>query len=120
MIAERMIVHLENMGVESSANKKAFVEDYFRMMGEVALEPVRVLLPLNLGYIQSLQHDYSGKDKEHLKTFGRMDYSVIWMKHPMFRFHKITTDKNLDEAAREKKLKGGKFLKDYFRGDYFI
>jgi hypothetical protein len=73
-----------------------------------------------LGYMQVLEHAYSRKDKEHLMQYGNVDFSVVWIKHPMFVHHIIKPDKELNTLAKKNKKEGVVFLDNYVDGDTYV
>jgi hypothetical protein len=119
-VAELMDMYLDKWGITKMGDTKAFVEQYFEGVEQKVLRGTRLPLPLNLGYIQGLEHLYPGNNVEHLRNFGNLDYSVIWMKNPLFCYHSIKTKPELKDKIRAEKLKGVKYLDDYVEGDYYV
>lgn len=99
---------------------KEFAEKYWQKMIDKTMSgEVRMILPHNLGYMQVLEHQYTGKDRDHLRKFGNRDYSLIWKRHPLFVHHRIKSSKKLNEEIRQKKLSGTKYLTEYVDGDTY-
>lgn len=118
-VAYIMAKYLKGWGVKTG-KEEAFIAAFVKGMADMALSGERVILPHNLGYIQGLEHLYEGKDKNHLMKFGNLDYSICWIKHPLFFHHKIIVDKALNEQAKVKKKEGVKYLNDYVDGDFYV
>lgn len=120
MIAFIMQKHLGKWEMKSDKAKE-FAEKYWQLMMEkVTGGEVRMILPHNLGYMQVLEHQYTGKDVKHLKDFGNVDYSLIWMRHPMFIHHRMKVSKKLNEEVKQKKLNGTRFLNEFVDGDTYV
>lgn len=120
MIAFIMEKHLSKWGMKSDKAKE-FAEKYWQNMIDSATSgEVRLVLPHNLGYMQVLEHQYIGKDKDHLLKFGNVDYSLVWIRHQMFIHHRIKSSKKLSEEVKAKKIAGAKYLKDYVDGDTYV
>lgn len=115
-----MNFYIEKFGLPVKMDASEFITQYFTGIEEKVLSGVRLPLPMNLGYIQGLEHLYAGDEKAHLNKFGNLDYSVIWMKHPMFRYHSIKTDDALNDRLKQAKMSGAKIMDDYVEGDYYI
>jgi len=119
-LADGISFYLEKFEVKQKMNPEKFAELFWQGIQDKVIEGKRMILPLNLGYIQGLEHLYDGKDKEHLTKFGNVDFSVIWMKHPMFKYHRIATHDAMNNAIKSARLKGVKILDNYVEGDFFI
>lgn len=118
-IAMLMEKYLDEWGIEKKMGVE-FIEAYMKRVKEKALSgEVRLPLPMMLGYLQVLEHAYEGEEIEHLRKFGNVDYSFIWVKHPLFAFHRMEVDEKVNEEAREKKLQGIKYLKEYVDGNTY-
>lgn len=119
-VAEFMDMYLDKWGITKKGDTKEFARQYFEGVDKKVLAGTRLPLPLNLGYIQGLEHLYAEKDVQHLRNFGNLDYSVIWMKNPFFLYHKIKAKPELKEKILQAKKNGVKFLDNYYPGDYYI
>lgn len=118
-LAEIMSIYLESWDVKSGGERE-FIEKYMEEVREKVLAgAVRLPLPNLLGYLQVLEHAYEGKSIEHLRKFGNVDYSVLWIKDPRFVFHKMKADKTTNKEARERKISGVKYLNDYVDGNTY-
>jgi hypothetical protein len=119
-VAELMSLYLNKFGIKEKMEPEKFAKLFWQGVQDKVSQGKRIILPMNLGYIQGLEHLYDGKDKEHLSKFGNLDYSVIWMKHPMFKYHSIATHDAVNGKIKEAKRKGVKILDNYVEGDFFI
>lgn len=106
---------------ERKTKSKQFAEKYFESMIEKTLSgEERVVLPHNLGYLQVLEHKCAIHEKEFGEKNNGLDWSLIWVRHPMFVHHRIKMGKELREKVREKKKQGIKYLTDYVDGDTYV
>jgi hypothetical protein len=120
-VAFIMKKYLSKWDVPQKVSEEEFALHYFNLMLEkVKSGEVRLVLPHNLGYMQVLEHQYTGRNVEHLKKFGNVDYSLIWVRHPMFVHHRIKAGKKLNEEIRQRKLDGARYLTDYVDGDTYV
>ncbi len=120
-IAEQMDLYLKKYKLKSTTDNKAFIADYFRLLFDKAIQTGnRIPLPLNLGYIQGLEHLYEGRDIEHIKTFGNLDYSLVWIKHPLWRNYIVETSLEISERLRARRKEGLRYLTEYVDGDSFV
>lgn len=111
--------YLKKWGVKSK--QKEFCEKYWEALISKAVdEGVRIVFPHNLGNMQVLEHQYEGRDKEHLMKFGDLDYSLVWIKHPLFTFTNFAISKKIEERIKQNRLKGVKYLTDYVDGDFYV
>ena len=112
--------YLEKYGLDSSKGG-AYAEKYWNEMINVAIsDSVRVILPHNLGYMQVLEHAYNGTNRNHKVEFGFVDYSLVWIKHPMFIHHRINQSKEMHARILDKKRSGVNYLKEYVDGDTYV
>lgn len=104
-----------------SDNAEAFAKLYIQKVQEKAASgQVRLPLPHNLGYVQVLEHVYEGLDKKVKIKYLGVDFSMVWVKHPMYKYHTIKTKPEVTRMLRKKRDAGVKFLKEYVDGDTFV
>lgn len=111
----------------AGGKEQEFCEKFWSKLIDKAInEPVRVILPHNLGYLQVLEHQYETvsipreQQRRHLEKFGNVDYSLVWIKHPMFCHHRLKTSKRTKEIVLQNKLKGMNYLSEYVDGDAYV
>lgn len=122
-IAEIMKAYIEWFGVRDNGRQKEFCEKYWEKVLSLAIDKgERVVLPHNLGYIQVLKHRLQNvKDHvEHIKKFGYVDYSLVWIKHPLFVHHQFFQTTEIHNRIKENVLKGVSYLSDYVDGDFYV
>lgn len=114
--------HLERWGVKDSKTE-AFLSLYMDLVVDKVTEgEVRLPLPQNLGYLQVLQHQLEIKTgkRAHLEKYGNSDFNLLWIKHPMFRYHEMKFNKEARAMVLAKRLGGAKYLKEYVDGDFYV
>lgn len=128
LIAEIMNRYLSKWKVNQRVSTKEFAEKYFDKLVTKAIDNgERVIFPHNLGYMQVLEHRYEpipqislAKRKAHMLEFGDVDYSLVWVRHPMFIHHKIKIGNVLNDRVKANKRSGMKFLNEYTDGDTYV
>ena len=96
LVAEIMERYLDKWNVPRGKSTKEFAEKYFESMIEKTLSgEERVVLPHNLGYLQVLEHKCAIHEKDFGEKNNGLDWSLIWVRHPMFVHHRIKMGKYL-------------------------
>lgn len=122
-ISQIMKRYLDLWGLKPNDKQKKFCEAYWSKLIDRAIdEAIRIPLPHNLGYLQVLEHQLEKHNSsiEHYRKFGGVDYSIIWVRHPLFVHHKFTFDKSLRKRIHDNVLKGVKYLTEYVDGDTYV
>lgn len=122
-VVEIMTRYLQKFGISSVGKELRFIELMIsKLIDEAINKGGRVPLPHNLGYIQVLAHALSntGHSVEHIKKYGAVDYSLLWIKHPLFFYHTFTFDKKWNDEVKRRVSEGMVYLREYVDGDSYV
>ena len=118
-----MKAYLAKSGCSMHGKEAAFAEKVMGRIIDAAISTgERMPFIHNLGYLQVLEHEVAQPEKniEHVKKFGNKDFSLVWVKHPMFIYHNFAIDKELQDKVKQKALDGKLYLKELVSGDAYV
>lgn len=129
-LAKVMYFHLRRMkvpvkfriGTKSEAVHRSFIVDLITECENYVMEnPVRLRMPMDLGYMQVLKFDYRGSNPKHLNTYYGKDFVVAWVVHHMYKHVTLFNCDKLKIRLFEHIKKTGMkdYLEDLMPGDFF-
>lgn len=99
-----------------------FMKDFFSECENYVMEnPVRLRLPLDLGYMQVWKHLYEKKDIRHINKFYGDDFSLVWIVHRMYQHVVMYQCLELKQRLIDFIIRTGNkdYLTDIAVGDHF-
>jgi len=109
-------------GMKVEAEHSSFIDDLITECENYVIEnPVRLRMPLDLGYMQTYKFDYQKSSVEHINKFYGKDYTVVWVVHHMFKHVVLYSGLELKKRLFRHIEKTGMidYLEDLAPGDYF-
>jgi hypothetical protein len=109
-------------GKKYEAFHSSFISDLIVECENYVIEnPVRLRMPLDLGYMQVLKFDYNGNNVQHLNKYYGKDYNVVWAVHHMFKHAVLFSGLELKKRLFRHIEQTGNtdYLEDMMPGDFF-
>lgn len=109
-------------GKKCESFHRSFITDLITECENYVIEnPVRLRMPMDLGYMQVLKFEYEGVNVEHLNKYYGKDFNVVWMVHHMFKhvvlFSAFKLKKRLFKHIEQTGMTD--YLEDLMPGDFF-
>lgn len=129
-LAKIMFMHLRRIkmpsdlrkGTKSEALHRSFITDLITECEDYVIQnPVRLRMPMDLGYMQVLKFEYKAKDINHLNKYYGDDFAVVWAIHHMYKhvvlFNYIELKRKLFNFIEKTGMKD--YLTELMPGDIF-
>lgn len=110
------------LGKKREKIHKDIMVDFIEACEDYVIEnPTRLRMPLDLGYMQVLKHEYQGRNLKFLNKFYGDDYSITWIIHHMYKHAVLVQGAKAKKKIIDYVIRTGKkdFLKETVIGDYY-